>query len=285
MKNETVAHKVLLGFFDQQALASYRNEADKYTLKTDHFEGRLEKSDTNQSTDRLNIRFGYRTRTNGDLTLVVFLPDLKAASPNHQVRWLGFLLQNSDLADAPDPRFKMWTAHYLEGNWAVENGPLCHVEDIIKTINALCNEVVGKPLFMFPTNPLLNFPAAQNTHAYQDAHRELYGYVIDGLDKDTINLIGARTGVRLNLTGDRPRTLNAITTLLPALVDSDFYRAFGSISLQRGPAGHKVRLPAQPIQAFEQFTASLEELERGLKELLAALETALGMNGAVAQKR
>ena len=72
MTDQTTVHKALLGFFDQQALASYRNEADKYTLKTDHFEGRLELADTNQSSDRLNIRFGYRTRTNGDLALAVF---------------------------------------------------------------------------------------------------------------------------------------------------------------------------------------------------------------------
>jgi len=42
-------------------------------------------------------------------------------------------------------------------------------------------EVVGQALFKFSNNPALNFPVAQNTHAYQDAHKELYSYVIDGL--------------------------------------------------------------------------------------------------------
>jgi hypothetical protein len=283
MTDQTAAHKALLGFFDQQALASYRNEADKYTLKTDHFEGRLEKSDTNQSSDRLNIRFGYRTRTNGDLALAVFLPDLKAASPNHQARWLGFLLQDSDLADTPDPRFEMWTARYLEGSWAVDNGPLYYVEKTIEVINALCNEVVGKPLFKYAANPTLHFPAAQNTHAYQDAHKELYGYIIDGLDKDTINLIGANAGLRLNLNNDN--TLKAIKRVLPALANSDFERALDTISSQRRPAGHGVRPAAQPFQAFEQFTADLEAVVRGLKELLTVLETTLGMNGETARKR
>ncbi len=283
MNNKDAFYKTIVGFFDQQALASYRNEADKYTLKTDHFEGRLEKAEANQSNDRLNIRFGYRTRIDGDLALAVFLPDLDEASSNHQARWLGFLLQDSDLADAPDPRFEMWKDRYLEGSWEVENGPLYHIEDTIQTINALCNEVVGKPLFEFSTNPILHFPAAQNTHAYQNAHKELYGYVIDGLDKDTISLIGAHTSARLNLSNDN--TLKAIKRVLPALVNSEFERALDTISRERRLAGHKVRPAAQSFQAFEQFTADLEALVRGLKELRAALESVLGMNGDIARKR
>ncbi len=248
MNDKDAFYKAIVGFFDQQALASYRNEADKYTLKTDHFEGRLEKTEANQSSDRLDIRFGYRTRTNGDLALAVFLPDIDEASPNHQSRWLGFLLQDSDLADAPDPRFEMWKDRYLEGSWEVDNGPLYYIEDTIAVINALCNEVVGKPLFEFSTNPILNFPAAQNTHAYQNAHKELYGYAIDGLDKDTISLIGAYTGAHLNLNNDN--TLNAIKRVLPTLVNSDFERALDTISRERRLAGHKVRPAAQSFQAF-----------------------------------
>lgn len=283
MNDKDTFYKTIVGFFDQQALASYRNESDKYTLKTDHFEGRLEKSDTNQSSDRLDIRFGYRTRINGDPALAVFLPDLDEVSANHQARWLGFLLQDSDLADKPDPRFEMWKDRYLEGSWEVENGPLYHVEDTIQTINALCNEVVGKPLFEFSTNPILHFPAAQNTHAYQNAHKELYGYVIDGLDKATISLIGVHTSAHLNLSNEN--TLKAIKKVLPALVNSEFERALDTISRERRLAGHKVRPAAQSFQAFEQFTVDLEALVQGLKELLTVLEAALGMDSKIARKR
>jgi hypothetical protein len=283
MRNRTAAYKAIVGFFDQQVLASYRNEADKYTLKADHFEGRLEKTDGNQSSDRLDIRFGYRTRTNGDLTLAVYLPDLLAASPTHQARWSGFYLEEADLTNAPDPRFEMWTARYLEGSWEVDNGPLYHIEDTIEVINALCNEVVGKPLFKFSANPILNFPAAQNTHAYQDAHKELYGYVIDGLNKDTITLIGARGGQTLNLNSDK--TVAALIKVIPVLQDSTLQHALNTVSNQRRLAGHGVRPAAQSFQAFEQFTTDLEGLVQGLRELLAALETVLGMNGEVARKR
>lgn len=276
-------YKTIIGFFDQQALAAYRNEADKYTLKTDHFEGRLEKADTNQSSDHLDIRFGYRTCTDGDLSLAVFLPDISATSPTHQARWHGFRLEDSALADAPDPRFEMWKDRYLEGSWEVDNGPLYYIEDTVETINALCNEVVGKPLFKHAANPKLNFPAAQNTHAYQDAHRELYGYVIDGLDKNTISLISAYTGSPLNPSN--VTTLKAIEKALPTLADSAFKCAVDTISRERRLAGHGVRPTAEQFQAFEQFTADLEALVEGLKELLTVLEVALGMNSDIARKR
>lgn len=283
MSNQTAAYKAIVGFFDQQVLASYRNEADKYTLKTDHFEGKLEKTDGNQSSDRLDIRFGYRTRTNGDLALAVYLPDLSAASSTHQTRWSGFYLQESDLTTAPDPRFDMWTDRYLEGSWGIDNGPLYYLEKTIGLINALCNEVVGKPLFKYAANPTLNFPAAQNTHAYQDAHKELYGYVIDGLDKDTITLIGAHGGQTLNLNSDK--TIAALLKAVPTLQNSTLQHALNTISSQRRLAGHGVRPAAQSFQAFEQFTTDLQQSVQGLKELLAALEAVLGMNGGVARKR
>jgi hypothetical protein len=187
------------------------------------------------------------------------------------------------LADAADPRFEMWTARYLEGSWEVDNGPLYYAEDTIELINALCNEVVGKPLFKYAANPTLHFPAAQNSYAYQDAHKELYGYVIDGLDKDTIGLIGAHTGAPLNPNNDS--TLKAIKRVLPPLVNSDFERALDTISSERRLAGHGVRPAAQPFPAFEQFTTDLQALVKGLKELLAVLEVALGMNAEIARKR
>jgi len=38
--------KHLLSYFNQQALASYRNEPDKYILESDSFEGRLTVTDS-----------------------------------------------------------------------------------------------------------------------------------------------------------------------------------------------------------------------------------------------
>jgi hypothetical protein len=163
-------YQQIVGYFDQQVLASYRSEPDKYMLKTDHFEGRLraivDDDGIAVAADHIDIRFGYRTCANGDLALAVFLPDLVDRSPGHAQRWAVYHLANQKLTFEPDRRFELWKARYLEGRWSVENGPRSHLEETIAIINALCLEVVGQALFQFTSNPALNFPVAQNTHAY-----------------------------------------------------------------------------------------------------------------------
>lgn len=281
----------ILGFFDQQVLASYRNQPDKYVLETDYFEGHLHTADDGEERDEeeakertIDIRFGYRTRDNGDLALVVYLPDLFERSAGHVPQWAGYHLQAPKWTTETDTRFDLWKARYLEGSWDVDNGPRSHLEAVIASINALCLEVVGQPLFKYPTNPALNFPAAQNSYAYQDAHRELYSYVIDGLTKQTISLIAAKQGLVLNLNSEK--TVDALKKALPTLpTDSILWSACATISTARREAGHGVRSPAQRLLAFEQFTRDMEALVSGLQEVLKGLEHVLGMDGEKALKR
>jgi hypothetical protein len=232
--------------------------------------------------DSLDIRFGYRTCANGDLALAVFLPDLFEKSSAHVPRWSAYHLGNQAWTTEPDKRFEMWKARYLEGSWNIENGPRFHLEDTIATIDALCTEVVGQALFRFSNNPALNFPVAQNTHAYQDAHRELYGYVLDGLDKQTIERIAAHQGLTLKTSSDQ--TLKALEKALPTLPPG-LRGALDKVIAERGNAGHGVQPPAQRFLAFEAFTNDLETVVIGLRELLATLENALGMDGERARKR
>jgi len=160
----------------------------------------------------------------------------------------------------------MWKARYLEGNWSVENGPRSHLEETVAIINALCLEVSGveRALFKFTNNPALNFPAAQNTHAYQDAHRELYSYIIDGLDKETIKRVAARRGLTLNVSSDK--TLKALEKALPTLPrGSVLQSALDKVSTERYRAGHNVRPPAQSFPAFEVFSNDLEAVVTGLR--------------------
>src|SRR6266487_1874480 len=196
----------IVGFFDQRVLASYRSEPDRYVLKTDHFEGHLQAVVDDDgvpvAADRIDIRFGYRTCASGDLALAVFLPDLFEKSSTHVQQWTAYHLKSPEWTTELDKRFEMWTARYLEGSWSIENGPRYHLEDTVEVINALCLEVVEHTLFQFTSNPALNFPSAQNTHAYQDAHKELYGYVIDGLDKQTIQRIATHQGLTINVSSD-----------------------------------------------------------------------------------
>jgi hypothetical protein len=219
-------------------------------------------------------RFGHPPLLN---ILILFSNEISFSfSPLPQ--WAGYHLENPEWTTEPDPRFQMWKGRYLEGSWDVENGPRYHLENTIATINALCIEVVGQAHFTFSNNPALNFPVAQNTHAYEDAHRELYSYVIDGLDKQTIGLIAAYQNLTLNLNSDT--TVKALKRALPLLpTNLLLWSALEKVSDERRLAGHKVRPKAKRFHAFEEFTKDLEVVVVGLKELLATLESVLGMDG------
>lgn len=277
----------IVDFFDQAVLASYTCEPDKYVLETDHFEGHLTTAphaELGGEQDYVDIRFGYCTLANGDLALAVFLPDLYRKSVAHARRWAGYHLADPMWAAGSDERFELWKRRYLEGSWAVDNGPRSHLEDVVAIINALTVEVVGCALFRFPANPALNFPSTQNTHAYQDAHKELYGFVIDGLDKQAIERVAARQGLILNVNSDNTR--KALEKALPAFpAASPLWPALEKVSAQRRETGHGVRTRARRYPAFEEFTRDLEALVAGLRHLLDHLERVLGMGGAIARRR
>src|SRR5258708_3921323 len=278
----------IVGFVDKRSRAVYKWETEKYVLETDNCEGTLRRAydedDLAIAEDHIDIRFGYCTLASGNLALAVYLPDLVEKSASHVKQWAGYHLESPEWTTQPDPRFQMWKDRYLEGSWNVENGPRYHLENMIATINALCIEVVGQALFTFSSNPALNFPVAQNTHAYQDAHKELYSYVIDDLDKQTIGLIAAHQNLTLNLNSDT--TVKALKRALPMLpTNSLLWDALDKVSDERRLAGHKVRPKAKRFQAFEEFTKDLEAVVVGLRELLAALEGVLGMDGERACKR
>lgn len=283
--------KHLLGYFDQQALASYRNEPEKYKIETDSFEGRLtvtssyyaELEASDRTDEYLDFKFGYRCLATGDLAIVLWLPDLENAT-KHREKWIGFLLRDPLWTQDSDDRFVNWTLRYLEGSWDVDNGPKHYISETLNTINGLTREIVGTSLFKYPIDASLGFPAAENTHRYQDAHSTLYGFLIDGIDKDCLAKLAARNGNPVNFANDN--TIAAITKLLPELeAPSKFAEAASLISKHRRPAAHGVRPRAEKFPAFTTFTNDLTLCLEALNELLAALERLLGVNGIAAQER
>ena len=271
----------LLGYFDQQVLAAYRNESDKYLLETDSFEGML--TTRGGDGEYFRIRFGYRTLLSGELAIAALLPDLDDAIGQQQ-RWFGFLLTDPVWREETDNRFEMWVKRYLEGSWNVDNGPLFQLSEVVKTINALTSEILGVQLYKFTLPGSVSFPAAENTHAYQDSHRELYGYLVDGIDKECLEVLCKHAGTSVNFSSRRP--LKAITDSLPSLKSSDHFKAaMDLVSGQRGLASHGVRAAASRIAAFDQFTRDLQACVGGLEEVLKALETLLQVTGESARRR
>ncbi len=281
----------MLGYFNQQVLASYRAESEKYELKTDSFEGQVTLTRSYSAeleragdTDRyLDVRFGYRTLETGDLAIVVWRPDIFTAS-KHLSSWRGFHLEDPCWTRTQDDRFTKWVARYLLGSWDIDNGPKHYIGEAIDTINGLTMEAVGIALYKYRIDSSLAYPAAENNHRYQDAHATLYGYLIDGLSKECLEKIARYLGRNENFQNDKP--LKALNRLIPQLAKaSAFAAAMSTVLEQRRLASHSVRPSAVHFSAFSTFTRDLGACLAGVHELQSILETLLGMNATAARKR
>jgi hypothetical protein len=291
-ESDLISVEHLLGYFDQQVLAAYRNEPQKYKIESDYFEGELtvtneyysELESTGKTGEVVSIGFGYRTLRDGNLAIVAWLPDLFEKSKAHVQRWSAFHLKNPEWTTDYDERFGNWVLRYLEGSWDVDNGPLHYLGQTIRTINGLTTELVGTPLYKHEIDETLGYPAAENTHRYQDSHKGLYGYLIDGLDRDCISRLASSLGKSFTV-GDK-NTIQAITKLFPDLETSpNFVPAVKLVSEQRRLASHGVRPRAENFPAFSQFTKDLSLCLEAVKELLAMLERDFGVNGEEVHKR
>lgn len=276
----------LLGYFDQQVLAPYRNEPHKYRIESDYFEGELQTTDeyyreleiAGKTSETVSVRFGYRLLRNGNLAIVAWLPDLLKKSEAHLQKWSGFRLTNSEWAEAYDERFDKWVRRYIEGSRDVDSGPLHHLGQTIRVINSVTIELVDIPLYKHEVDETLGYPAADNTHRYQDSHEALYGYLVDGLDKKCISALASRLGKTIKVSDKK--TIEAITMLFADLkISANFTSAFELVSEQRRLASHGVRPPATKFPAFSQFTKDLYLCLAATKELLATLESEFEVNG------
>ena len=182
-----------------------------------------------------------------------------------------------------DPRFSNWVKRYLEGSWEVDNGPGFRLVQQIERLNGLSMQAVSSKLFAVD-KPVADFPDAQNTHRYEDAHGELYKVLLDGLDRDCIERLATRVGRPMNLKSDR--TLNALVKVFPGFEGNPkFQDPLSNVSEQRRKSHHKERPPAQPMKAFEQFGVDLEGCVEALEILCGTLEQELGMDADYSLKR
>jgi len=176
-----------------------------------------------------------------------------------------------------DPEFDEWVNVYIRGQWASKPSPIREIEEKFLAINALTNVSIGKRLFKVDRGDLkrLVYPLANTTHAYEDAHRELYRYTIDALEKDCLRELNKRLSEPISgLDGMRATT--AIEKIFPSL-GSTLIPVFKKISDTRGNSVHQRRAPPQPWPAYKTFLQDLEELSKGLECLLYLLESLLGL--------
>ena len=280
----------ILAYFDQQVLASYRNNPHKYELESDSFEGTLtltkayfqELEEGGNTDEWLSLKFGYRTLADGELAVTLWVPDLMKAKM-HQAKWMGFYLENP-VWTFPDERFEQWAKRYIGGSWDIDNGPKFKLAELVNVISGFTTETVGHRLYKHTVDSSLTFPAGENTHRYQDAHARLYGFLIDGLNKQCIKALAKKLGKSMNFENDNTR--KALERIFPELLaPSAFSDAMDLVSEQRRLADHGVRPRAERQAAFSTFTQDLRLCLKALEEVFKCLEKHLGVDGVSASKK
>jgi hypothetical protein len=271
-----------VGFFSTDALAPYHQQPDKFTVLSDFFEGTIsvtsayfERLEAEGLTDQyITIRFGYRSTRDGELMLAVWLPDLVDKSAMHLPRWRGFIAPQDTnwLPYDEDTRFSLWVRRYVEGDWDVENGPAFQLKEQLTLVNSMALERVGAKLFDID-DPHISYPSAQNTHRYEDAHRDLYGVLLDGLNKRCVERLAHAVGTTVNCASER--SLNCLVKVFPELKTPKFSAPFDNVSEQRRRGTHKVRPPARPMKAFETFSDDLQYCLNAIALLATVLKNRL----------
>ncbi len=278
-------------FFSSDILHIYLGRPDKYEVEFHRYGGRIRLADLYfdkiQGSElfeaqKIDVRFAFRERPDGELAIAALVPDLAQTGAIEQKRWHCFRIGPDIFRDYMDPDFYEWTRVHLEGEWTTYRSPIHVIGDALESINAITQVFVDKKLFRVDKGHLLRLvpPLSNHTHAYQDAHRELYRYTLDAIDKLCLKDLNEKRGFSVpNL--DEMRGFVALKHSFP-LVKDTLISALKKTAKQRGFSVHSPRSKPEPFPAFRTFFSDLEQLALGLNALLCSLEVAfsLGRNRA-----
>ena len=275
----------IIGFFEADVLNLYASHPDKYELDTDFFEAVLKTTDAYsyqlKSSGRLDeyisIRFGYHSKRDGTLCVAVFLPDFTKAPEIEKRKWIPFIVEKS-LLSQEDERFTMWYDRYIQGSFEVPIAPRKQLSHIIKKINACCKTLVDEPLYTKVPDKSISYPISQNSHAYEDAHRNLYGFLVDSLSKKCLLALAC---IR-NQTIPEAQNMRS-TTLLRHVFNklgehSKLHTLLSKVSKQREKSSHDVRPAAIEYDAFGNFYRDIEGSTEAYEELLKLIESEFGVS-------
>ena len=282
----------IIGFFEADVLNLYASHPDKYELDTDFFEGVLETTEayfyqlksSGKLDEYISIRFGYHSKTDETLCIAVFLPDLVKAPEIERRKWRPFIVEKS-LLSQEDERFEMWYDRYIQGSFAVPIASRKRLSHIIKKINACCKTLADEPLYTKVPDKSIRYPISQNSHAYENAHRNLYGFLVDSLSKKCLlNLAGIRNQTIPEAQNMRSRKL--LQHVFNKLGEhSKLHILLSKVSRQRGNSSHDVRPAAIEYDAFGNFYRDIEGAAEAYEELLKLVESEFGVSADRELKR
>lgn len=283
--------KDLFEYYNIDILSIYKNRPNKYIVYTDNFEGKISIRDdyyenhAHEDDAYIDVSFGFRTQKDGELAVAVYLPDLRRLPNAEQKKWQEFIIKDYSLFKIKknDERFKLYFERYITGNWDIENGVLFKIKEIISEINALTEMTLNDSMFENEEDTYLTFPSAENNHKYEDAHKRVYGFLIDGLQKKTIKKIAEIENIELAIDSDQ--TVNALKKILPKYLRDEIIRPFMKVSDKRRLASHNTRKPANEFPAFFQFNSDMKDIFNSLKLLKEFIEKITKVSTEVCMKR
>jgi len=273
-------------YFDRSVLAQYRASPNIYELKEDDMGGILETKLYNDlenyssGNQYVKVRFGFRRLENNCICIAGLSYDVQELPEKDQFIWRGNVLKDPAFAQE-DPAFERWIHRNIEGSWDVEDGPRIQIDRFVKSIRALTRLTLGRPLFRFEENTLINYPVAENADAYDKAHLELYRLIIDGLDRDALVLLASKLKIPLS---DPKKTLNSLKELLPQNLIPIIHKPLKKCSNERSDI-HGVPSEIGSIPAFDRFHRDLCEIAKSLEELNKWLENTLSADSVACLER
>lgn len=277
-------------YFDRSVLAQYRASPHLYSLKEDDMGGVLETAETASDDETIDesltdkpwvrVRFGFRRLANNCTCVAALLYDVQDLSEKDLFIWRGNMLDNPKFSQ-DDLAFERWVKRYLEGSWEVEDGPRVQIDRLVKLIRALTIQTLGRPLFQFEENALINYPVTENADAYDKAHLELYRLIIDGLDKKTLVLLADKLKISLS---DPTKTLNSLKEILPRDLMPIIHKPLKKCSNERSGI-HGVPSELRSFPAFNTFHSDLIEIAMSLEELNNWLENSLSVDSNACLRR
>jgi len=203
--------------------------------------------------------------------LAVFIPDLAKATSLEQKKWSPFIVQDDALAES-DERFIMWFDRNIQGSWGVKNGARKRLTAVIEKINSCCKALTGQSLYSKVPNSSVTYPSSQNTHAYEDSHKNLYGFLVDGLSKKCLLALAEKRQKNI----PEAANMNSPTLLRHVFTEFDkesqLHKVLSLISTERGNSSHGVRSSARSSDAFGCFNRDLEQAVESFESLLKLIE-------------
>lgn len=274
-------------YFDRSVLAQYRASPHIFGLKEDDMGGILETALDDDDLDNdlsenqyVRVRFGFRKLRNNCVCIAGLRYDVQELPEKDQFIWRGNMLNSPRFAQ-DDPAFERWIHRYIEGSWDVEDGPRIQIDQYVKLIRSLTLQTLGRHLFRFEENTLINYPISENTDAYDKAHLELYRLIVDGLDNNALVLLADKLKIPLS---DPKKTLNSLKELLPKDLIKIIHNPLKKCSNERSDI-HGVPSELGSFPAFDTFHRDLIEIAKSLEELNKWLENSLSVDSKACLER